>query len=517
MPEIRKIPLTIEEKVQICDFVPQNLSTSHTRVAEIFTELFKKKVDRRSILNYIRSSENLKTSLATMANKKRCLTDYKYKIIDEDLNKWIDFIEDKGVCYNDKIIKEKALEIAERHNLTDFKCSNGFLQNFKKRHKINERILSGEGFDSEKNDYSLWYIEMAEKMKKYDDKDIYNCDETGLIYKMCPSRSLKKTRKGFKKHKDRISILFCVNKDGSERLKPLILGKFKNPRAFKNFKYSCLCDYSYNNKAWMTKTEFNNWLLSLDTKFKKEERKVLMLMDNCPAHKLTYNPKNIEIVYLPKNSTSVTQPLDAGIIKSFKSRFHHMILSKIVSEIDSDSNVEALFKKLTMKDAVLYASQAWNEITNDVIINCWRSAGYSGVKDDNIIESCGIADYDLFIKELNILDPIKYDEYIGIKIDENDLFLDTFNEEFSELNATTVSDDECKEEVLSSENDCEECNKPITLTDAKKCYETLKQYILSNNEIHKELIDNVMKIESFIYSMKSKMRQTKITDFLIKK
>ena len=38
---------------------------------------------------------------------------------------------------------------------------------------------------------------------------------------------------GGKQQKDRLTILFCCNSDGSEKLEPVVVGKFKNPRCFK--------------------------------------------------------------------------------------------------------------------------------------------------------------------------------------------------------------------------------------------------------------------------------------------
>jgi hypothetical protein len=50
-------------------------------------------------------------------------------------------------------------------------------------------------------------------------------------------------------------------------------------------------------------------------------RKVLLLIDNAPSHKWhTDDFPNLEIVALPPNTTSKLQPLDAGIIASFKSQ-----------------------------------------------------------------------------------------------------------------------------------------------------------------------------------------------------
>ena len=52
-----------------------------------------------------------------------------------------------------------------------------------------------------------------------------------------------------------------------------------------------------------------------------EGRRVILLLDNFSGHRCSYNPENIEVVYLPPNTTSLCQPLDAGVIRSFKSHF----------------------------------------------------------------------------------------------------------------------------------------------------------------------------------------------------
>lgn len=50
------------------------------------------------------------------------------------------------------------------------------------------------------------------------------------------------------------------------------------------------------------------------------KKKVLLLMDNAPSNK---PPKlsDIEVVMLPPNTTSKLQPLDAGVIQSFKEHY----------------------------------------------------------------------------------------------------------------------------------------------------------------------------------------------------
>lgn len=51
------------------------------------------------------------------------------------------------------------------------------------------------------------------------------------------------------------------------------------------------------------------WLTTLD---KRVSRNILLLIDNCTAHKIHVNLNTIKIVYLPANTTSLLQPCDHG-------------------------------------------------------------------------------------------------------------------------------------------------------------------------------------------------------------
>jgi cystathionine beta-lyase family protein involved in aluminum resistance len=57
-----------------------------------------------------------------------------------------------------------------------------------------------------------------------------------------------------------------------------------------------------NGKAWMTSSLFEEWLKMINSQFAKQNRKVLLFVDNCSSHTMI-ELSNIEICFLPPNST----------------------------------------------------------------------------------------------------------------------------------------------------------------------------------------------------------------------
>ena len=71
------------------------------------------------------------------------------------------------------------------------------------------------------------------------------------------------------------------------------------------------------------------------------KRRILLLLDNatshgCPGVEKTVHGlralelSNVTCLFLPANTTSVVQPLDAGIIAAFKARYRRLLLEYLV-------------------------------------------------------------------------------------------------------------------------------------------------------------------------------------------
>ena len=73
---------------------------------------------------------------------------------------------------------------------------------------------------------------------------------------------------------------------------------------------------------------FEEILSRLNRCMKHEARHIILFLDNafCHPNSLVGHFSNIKIAFLPKNTTSCNQPLDAGIIKLWKVKTKRKLL-----------------------------------------------------------------------------------------------------------------------------------------------------------------------------------------------
>lgn len=185
---------------------------------------------------------------------------------------------------------------------------------------------------------------------------------------------------GTKKEKTRITVHHYVNSTGTNKLPMWTIGKAKKPRCFKaagsKIVDSLGITYRANSAAWMVTEIMVDWLRWLDRRM--YGRRVILLLDNFSAHECAVailealpagsGLQNTEICWLPPNSTSRLQPLDQGIIASFKAKYRKRWIKYILEQFDVGENVVATMNLLR---AIQYCIRAWDEVTRVTIANCW--------------------------------------------------------------------------------------------------------------------------------------------------
>ena len=106
--------------------------------------------------------------------------------------------------------------------------------------------------------------------------------------------------------------------------------KAANPRVLKGKDRHQLPIFWLYNQAWTMRTLFLDWFhlcfipeVRKHLSSKRPTFKVLLILDNAPGHPELdeFNTKDVEVVYLSPNITTLIQPLDQGFIRTFKPHY----------------------------------------------------------------------------------------------------------------------------------------------------------------------------------------------------
>ena len=399
MRKTRK-PLTLEDKINIIRRKESEFKLSDNDLAKEYD------VDRSTISNILRNKDKLSQAYINAtpsAIKKTRIQTGKFPALEEALYKWFLGIRSQNIPVSQEMLRTKVLYFYnEARNkgvqFYNFEASQGWLENFQERYNISSKRIHGESESADLEQVDKGRERLQELLVGYDLNDIYNADETGLFFRLGPDQTLatkSDNAKGFKKDKERITVLLCCNASGTKKVLPFVLGKAKKPQCFKNINLNNLpVKYSNNKKAWMTMEKWNEWLKWFDGTLNK---KSILLVDNCPSHTdgSQLGLRFLQIIFLPPNTTSYIQPCDAGIIRNFKANYRNVLIQRMIQDLDLGKEI----KKTNIKEAIDMLSDAWDSVKQETIINCWK---HTNILPLNITPP-QTTTYDDIITELDLL------------------------------------------------------------------------------------------------------------------
>ena len=120
---------------------------------------------------------------------------------------------------------------------------------------------------------------------------------------------------------------------------------------------------------------FKEYLEWSDAQF--SGRKVLLLMDSFSAHETALEAlerddktlRNTRIEFLPKNATSLYQPLDQGIIHNAKVHYRRHWMKYI---LDLTMDGKDPITEVNLVHALWWFTEAWlKEVKLETVANCW--------------------------------------------------------------------------------------------------------------------------------------------------
>ncbi|CAI5981822.1 unnamed protein product [Closterium sp. NIES-64] len=220
----------------------------------------------------------------------------------------------------------------------------------------------------------------------------FNFDETALHISILARKTYGSVRTaGRKIAKQRLTVGFLVNDDGTRVFKPLVISKSKRPHDFRpDYNPEEYCYWHHNAKGWMTSNLLKHFIKQLDTAMYVEGKKIVVLLDNASNRTLktegatredmfgfcTVALGNVRLEYLPPNTTYFTQPLDQGLISMAKARYRQHWLRAFTGMWTADGATSAVARfKPNMRAVVEWLNDAWMNLPPRAIQRCWWHTG----------------------------------------------------------------------------------------------------------------------------------------------
>ena len=155
------------------------------------------------------SFERLALLWMTVARKEKDLGPPQDLQLEKAVFTWFNQARSEGTPISGPVIQAQAKTLNEdlRGEGSDFGVTTSWLKRFKGRHGISQVTIRGEQRSADLDAAESYPVELRRLLQEggYNEEQVYNCDETGLYFKMLPDKTLAtKTDTnrtlGFKQH-----------------------------------------------------------------------------------------------------------------------------------------------------------------------------------------------------------------------------------------------------------------------------------------------------------------------------
>lgn len=134
--------------------------------------------------------------------------------LDEAVLNWFTDARSNNIKIDGLMITAKAENFAKKLGIPEFKASDGWLSNWKKRNEVTFKTECGESGSVDVESAAQWMLSLDPLLREYENRNIFNADETGLFFKCDPTKTLAFKSDpcfGGKRSKERVSILVGAN------------------------------------------------------------------------------------------------------------------------------------------------------------------------------------------------------------------------------------------------------------------------------------------------------------------
>ncbi|GFV59027.1 tigger transposable element-derived protein 1 [Trichonephila clavipes] len=274
-----------------------------------------------------------------------------------------------------------------------------------------------------------------------------------------------------------------------------------------------------NPKSWMTTAIFTEWFnncfvpeVEAYMKEKSLDFKALLIVDNAASHPQLEHP-NLQLVFLPPNTTSLIQPLDQGIIATFKKYYIKTTYKFILNKLENESlTVKDVWKQFPIFDCLIHVASDSAQIRPRTLNACWKKVWPACVTDNTTTQTLTLSD-----EIINLALEIGGDGFNTFSHDDIDELLvdDALN-----LTVDGVVG-------LEGDNDEEEKSTPLTrklIQEGLQLCSKLENHFLINDpnserafKLQRELQNCMSGYRELYKKIKESSSQSLITDYMVRK
>ena len=388
-----KVCLTMEKKIELLKRLEKK-----EKVKDLIDEY---KIGRSTIYDLKRDKVKIfkeieRCDSKEILKKRKNISNSVNSELDQILYEWVKQKRNEGTPLTGLALKTQAEyfneELNYKYRTKPLKFSSGWLTRFTTRHGLKYITTSGDKLSTDTVGAENFIIEfeLFRHDNKLCDEQIFNCDESGIFWKYIGRKTFalhtENKASGFKDNKDRLTVLACANQAGTFKSKLVVIGKAKNPRAFKGARIP-ISWYSSKN-AWMTEQIFINWITN---EFLPEARehlrqvglghdsKIVLTFDNCSAHPSAEFLENLDphkqliVKPLPPNVTPLIQPMDQGILRSLKCKYKTNHMTSMLDALNRGETIITFVRGYNVLHAVYGLHTSWLDVPQSTLKNGWKT------------------------------------------------------------------------------------------------------------------------------------------------
>lgn len=304
----------------------------------------------------------------------------QWPILEARLTEWLKSARESGLSPTGEAICQKGREIwsqiEEYADRPPPAFSQGWLSKFRKRFEASltrgqqDGVLPVAPRNQRKELQALRLLS-----GEFKEENVYNLDETGLLWRKAPFDTLHSPPNELKKDRARICLMVCSNSTGSDRIPLWVVGHKEMPEALRGVNLKAMdCQWRHNQQAWVDVQIMSEWL----TMFYEHVglRRVILLLDNKPAHQAatetTPPPGNVHIQFFPEHSPDTHQPLRLGVTQHLKYHYRKQWLGYMVASFESGQNP---MEMISLYHSLCWITRNWrHDVANATIYKAFRKS-----------------------------------------------------------------------------------------------------------------------------------------------